>query len=193
MGSIKYQGIPLPSWPVALEENSVMQCVLVSALFTFLMAAPLTFAQQPSTTDCSFDDGKQISIRYDEVSAKHSLKNGQPWAPDNKPMTLFTQTTLTIGNASIPVGAYTVYLIPGSEAWTLVLNKNVQEGAKYDQKQDLARVQMPAAELGKPVDHLKLTLAKMGGSQCNLRVYYGKTGTYGAEFKEQSTGTAGGS
>ena len=170
-----------------------MRRLLVLSLATLFIGAPLAVAQQASSTDCSFDDGKQISIRYNEAPAKHNPKNGQPWAPDNKPMTLFTQTNLTIGNAAIPVGAYTVYLIPGSEAWTLVVNKNVQEGAKYDQKQDLARVPMPAAELGQPVDHLKLTLAKMGGSQCNLRVYFGKTGTYGAEFKEQATGTAGGS
>jgi hypothetical protein len=43
---------------------------------------------------------------------------------------------------------------------------------------------MPAAELGTPVN-LKLTLAKQGPKQCNLRVYFAKTGTYGAEFKEQ--------
>jgi hypothetical protein len=170
-----------------------MRRLLVLSLATLFIGAPLAVAQQSSSTDCSFDDGKQISIRYDQAPAKHNPKNGQPWAPDNKPMTLFTQTNLTIGNASIPVGAYTVYLIPGSETWMLVVNKNVQDGAKYDQKQDLARIPMPAAELGHPVDHLKLTLAKMGGSQCNLRVYFGKTGTYGAEFKEQSAGAAGGS
>jgi hypothetical protein len=92
---------------------------------------------------------------------------------------------MTLGNSPIPAGAYTLYLIPNGENWTLVVNKNVKEGAKYDQGQDVARVPMSAAELGRPVDKLKLTLAKMGPKQCNLRVYYGKTGTYGAEFKEK--------
>jgi Protein of unknown function (DUF2911) len=151
-----------------------------------MVCGPLVFAQaKNASTDCSFDDGKQMSIRYNEVpSKKNAAKPRQVWAPDNKPMTLFTQTNLTLGDATIPAAAYTLYVVPDKDAWTLVVNKNVQEGAKYDQGQDLARVKMPTAELNSPVEQLKLTLTKMGPSQCNLRVYYGKTGTYGAEFKE---------
>jgi hypothetical protein len=156
-----------------------------AAVCAALLIAPVAWAQNTST-DCSFDDGKQMSIRYNDVdSKKDAAKTGDVWAPGGKPMTLFTQTALTLGNSEIPAAAYTVYLIPGSDTWTLVVNKNVQEGAKYDQSQDVARVQMPKAELGDPVKKLKLTLAKMGGKQCNLRVYYGKVGTYGAEFKEK--------
>ena len=157
----------------------------ISLVAVSLLASSRAFAQDTST-DCSFDDGKQMSIRYNDVDAKKdSAKRGKAWEPGGKPMALFTQTNLTLGNSPVPAGAYMLYLIPGSDAWTLVVNKNVQDPAKYDQKQDIARVEMPAAELGSPVDKLKLTLAKMGGTQCNLRVYYAKTGTYGAEFKEQ--------
>lgn len=165
----------------------MVKLIVRAMLCASMMCGPLVFAQANSaSTDCSFDDGKQLSIRYNDVaSKKNAAKPRQVWAPDNKPMTLFTQTDLTLGDTSIPAAAYTLYVIPDKDAWTLVVNKNVQDGAKYDHGQDLARIKMPTAELNSPVNKLKLILTKMGPSQCNLRVYYAKTGTYGAEFKEK--------
>jgi Protein of unknown function (DUF2911) len=160
--------------------------LLRAALVACLLCAPLAFAQDnDKSADCTFNDGKQLSIRYTDVAAKKSPAPGKVWSPGKAPMTLFTQTDLTLGDSTIPAAAYTVYLLPGTEQWTLVVNKNVQPGTSYDKSQDVARVQMPVAELGSPTDKLKLTLAKMGDKQCNLRVYYAKTGTYGAEFKEK--------
>jgi hypothetical protein len=156
-----------------------------AALSACLLCGPLVFAED-SATDCSFQDGKQISIRYSEVpSKKNAAKARQVWAPGDKPMTLFTQTSLMLGDKSIPAGAYTLYVIPDRDDWTLVVNKNVKDDAKYDASQDLARAKMPTAELNTPVNELKLTLTKAGPEQCNLRVYYSKIGTYGAEFKEK--------
>ena len=156
-----------------------------AALCVCVVCVPLVFAQD-SATDCSFQDGKQMSIRYNVVpSKKNAAKQRQVWAPGNKPMTLFTQTNLVLGDQSIPAGAYTLYVIPDRDDWTLVVNKNVQDGAKYDANQDVTRAKMPTAELNTPVNQLELTLTKAGPSQCNLRVYYAKTGTYGAEFKEK--------
>lgn len=161
-----------------------MRLLLHFTFSVFLIAAPLAVAQNTSA-DCTFDDGKQLSIRYNDVDAKKSPPNGKTWSPGDKPMTLFTQTDLMLGDSTIPAAAYTVYLVPGSETWTLVVNKNVQPGSSYDQKQDVAKVQMPVASLGSPTDKLQLVMAKRGPKQCNLRVYYAKTGTYGAEFKEK--------
>ena len=157
-----------------------------AALLASLLFGPFVFAQDNNqSADCTFQDGKQLSIRYSDVAAKNPPPAGKVWAPGKTPMTLFTQSDLTLGGSTIPAAAYTVYLLPGSEQWKLIVNKNVQPGASYDKSQDLARIQMPVAQLGSPTDKLKLTLAKMGDKQCNLRVYYAKTGTYGAEFKEK--------
>jgi Protein of unknown function (DUF2911) len=150
-----------------------------------LLVCPLFAASPESSTSCAFDDGKQFSIRYIPVPKDKHPKQRAVWSPGDKPIALLTETALTINNATLNPGAYTLYIIPGESSWTLVINKNVTDGAKYDKSQDVTRVDMPAGELGSSVD-LKLTLAKMGPQQCNLRVYFGKTGTYGAEFKENS-------
>ena len=45
-------------------------------------------------------------------------------------MIIFTQTRLTLGNSEIPEGAYSLYVIPEKQNWTLVVNRNVTAGSK---------------------------------------------------------------
>jgi hypothetical protein len=97
---------------------------------------------------------------------------------------LFTQTALTLGNSEIPPGAYSLYVIPAKENWSLVVNKNVTPDSKYDAAQDLARTSIETGELGNPLKQPKVAFAHIGPKQCNMRLYYEKTGTW-AEFHEK--------
>jgi Protein of unknown function (DUF2911) len=54
-------------------------------------------------------------------------------------MILFTQTTLLIGRSDVPIGAYSMYIIPGERQWTLIVNKNVDVRSRYDKLQDILR------------------------------------------------------
>src|SRR5271157_553618 len=130
----------------------------VVAVLSLLAAA--CAAQQPepsSTASCNLDDGRQVYIRYNPVSAKsEKISNGKPWAPGGAPMTLFTEAPLSFGGSTIPVGAYTVYPIPAKDNWTLVVNKNVKPGAAYDEKQDLARAPMETDQVSRPADSLEV-------------------------------------
>jgi hypothetical protein len=134
---------------------------------------------------CSFGDGNQVSVRYQRRPVVHSeeLPMGRPW-PASGSLFLFTPVALTVGNVSIPVGAFSLYVIPGHDKWTLIVNKNLIEGAKHDETQDLLRVPMNVGELGQPAPELTVSFAHVAPKQCNLRLYYGKTGSW-AEFKEQ--------
>ena len=97
-------------------------------------------------------------------------------------MLLFTQAALTVGNAQIPVGAYSLFLIPGKDRWTLVINKGVGKGP-YDEQEDLLRVPMDVGQLGTP-EEFSLFFAHLAPKQCNLRIYQGKLGAW-AEFHEK--------
>ena len=99
-------------------------------------------------------------------------------------MVLFTQTALTLGNSQIPEGAYSLYVIPEKENWTLVVNKNVAAGSKYDEKQDLVRAPMQSGEIDNPLKQPKVVFAHVAPKQCNMRLYYEKTGAW-VEFKER--------
>ena len=144
------------------------------------------FSQQSatSTAACTFADGKQLSVQYEKIASvqKVDLTEGKLWMPGAKPMLLFTQADLSIGTSRIPIGAYSLYLIPGKDHWTLVINKNVNKG-EYDQQQDLVRVPMEVGQLSSP-EQFNLFFAHLAPKQCNMRIYDGKTGAW-AEFHEK--------
>jgi len=162
-----------------MSATQVWRAVLIS-----LLLSPWAVAQSGSTpnstTTCNLDDGRQVYVRYNAVSTKNErFSNGKPWAPGGTPMTLFTEAQLTLGSSMIPIGAYTVYPIPGKN-WTLVVNKNVTPGAAYDEKQDIARAQMETAQVTQPSDTLEVAFAHVG-ARCTLRVYIGKFASF-ADF-----------
>jgi hypothetical protein len=156
-----------------------------SLVITLLLGAPM-MAQKPtdppsSTTSCNLDDGRQVYIRYNPVaSSKEKASNGKPFTPGGAPMTLFTEAQLNLGTSQIPVGAYTVYPIPGKDHWTLAVNKNVTAGAAYDEKMDLARAPMETAQIAQGADNLEVAFAHVG-PRCTLRIYFGKSASF-ADF-----------
>lgn len=149
-------------------------------LVTF--AAICTAQSQPSsTTTCTLEDGRQIYIRYNAVTAKTDHPaNGKPWAPGGSPMTLFTEAPLTFAGAAIPVGAYTVYPFPARDKWTLAVNKNVTAGTAYDEKQDIARSAIETDQIGQAADALEVAFAHYG-NKCTLRIVFGKAASF-ADF-----------
>jgi len=151
-----------------------------------LLATPALSQQSAtnSTAACTFQDGKQLGIQYEKVPSlkKVDLSSGKLWTPGEKPMVLFTQADLTVGHSQIPVGAYSLYFIPGKDHWTLVVNKGIKKG-QYEQQQDLVRVAMDVGQLSTP-EQFNLFFAHVAPKQCNLRIYEGKTGAW-AEFHEK--------
>ena len=161
-----------------MSATLVWRAVLISLLWTPWLAAQSDGTT--STTTCNLEDGRQVYVRYTPVPAnKEKPANGKPWAPAGKPMTLFTEAQLSLASSVIPIGAYSVYAIPGKE-WTLVVNKNVTVGAAYDQKQDIARAPMETAQVEEPSQALEVAFAHVG-NRCTLRIYMGKIAAF-ADF-----------
>jgi hypothetical protein len=158
----------------------VWRAVLISLLWTPWLAAQSGGAPT-STTTCNLDDGRQVYLRYNAVSAKQERPpNGRPWAPGGSPMTLFSEAPLSLGSSTIPIGAYAVYAISAKDHWTLVVNKNVTAGAAYDQKEDIARAAMETAQVDEPSQALEVAFAHVG-ARCTLRIYMGKIAAF-ADF-----------
>jgi hypothetical protein len=76
--------------------------------------------------------------------------------------TLTTDKDITIGGTAIAAGTYTLFLMPEEGAAKLIVNKQTgQWGTKYDEKQDLVRIDMKKQAADKPVD--QFTIAVDGG------------------------------
>jgi hypothetical protein len=60
----------------------------------------------------------------------------------NMATTLETTGPLVVGGTQVPAGKYSVFSIPGKDEWTLILNKDTDQGGTddYDQAQDAVRV-----------------------------------------------------
>lgn len=77
-----------------------------------------------------------------------------------------------IGGKKIIKGKYTIYAIPGTEAWTLILNKDTDTwGAfKYDQQKDVVRVQVPVTKTPSPVNAFSMMFEKGQGDTILLDI-----------------------
>lgn len=74
--------------------------------------------------------------------------------------TLATDKDLMVGDAHVPAGTYTLYVLDTGETWALIVNKQTgQWGTDYDQSQDLARTAMTITESSTPVEQLTLSIA----------------------------------
>ncbi len=149
------------------------------------------FAQQAdpagsASAYCTLADGKEISVQYQNSAdvAREDPHPGKVWLPGGTPITLFTEAPLTIANAQIPVGAYSLYILPGKKDWTLIVNRNVAAGSPYDEKQDLVRAHMEMGQISSPSKQLQISFAHMAPKLCGLRLYAGKTGAF-VDFQER--------
>ena len=154
---------------------------MLAALLLLLSAAcGGAWAQDPLSTYCDFTDGNEVSMQYNPV-VKEEPHNGRIWSPG---ITLYVQVPLTLGGTPIPLGAYSVHIIPERKNWTLIVNRNVTAGAPYNSAQDVAKGQMELGELPEPTKQLQLTFAHMAPKQCSLRVYYKASGAF-VDFMEK--------
>lgn len=145
-----------------------------------LQKAPLS---PPGTASMKFDDGKTVTIDYSRPSMRNRkifgglVPYGQIWRTGaNAATSLKTDVDLTIGGAAVPAGSYTLFTIPSETGWKLIINKQTGEwGTDYDEKQDLARVDMKVAKNATPTEQFTISLDKTGGSAATLKLAWADT------------------
>jgi DUF2911 family protein len=116
-------------------------------------------------------NGKKITVAYGRPSLKGRKVGvdlapfGQVWRTGADEATVLnTEADLTIGNLAVPKGKYAIFTLPSETGWRLIINKVADQwGAfKYDEKQDLGRVDMKVGKTSAPVEQFTITLAKSG-------------------------------
>jgi len=108
---------------------------------------------------------------------------GQVWRLGaDEATTLITQKPLAFGDTTVPAGAYTLYMLPQQDGTAkLIINKEIgQWGTHYDEKQDLARIDLKKEPLEKSLDQLAIAVSKAG----QLKIMWDDT-QYSAAFTVQ--------
>ena len=160
------------------------KCTLVIAALA-LSASPLMAQQKrvsPHDTISTVIDGNRVTIVYGRPYTKDPktgesrkiwgslVPYGKIWRTGSDEATLLIpQKPITIGESTIPAGAFTLWTNP-NEAGTakLVVNKQIgQWGASrgdlkeiYDESLDVARINLKKDALDKPVDQFTMAIEK---------------------------------
>ena len=86
---------------------------------------------------------------------------GKVWRTGADEATLLvTQQPLVFGTVTIPAGACTLFMLPAEDGSAkLIFNRQIgQWGLQYDEKQDIARVDLKKEPLEKPADQFTITV-----------------------------------
>ena len=159
--------------------NKIKSLLVVAALV--LCAFPLMAQQKrvsPHETVSAVIDGGRVTLVYGRPYSKDPKSGearkiwgglvpyGKVWRTGADEATLLiTQKPIVIGETTVPAGAYTLFTLPAEDGSAkLIINKQVGQwgvgpGA-YDEKQDLARIDLKKEALDKPVDQFTMSVGK---------------------------------
>ncbi len=167
---------------------------LALALTALAVAASPLGAQQtrksPHETISKVIGDNRVAVTYGRPYTKDP-KTGEPrviWGglvPWDSPYrlgadeatTLLTEKPIMIGDALVPAGAHSLYLVPSAGGATkLAISTSVGKwGEPVDADHDLARVDMAKSALDKPVDQLTLAIEKDPAGGGTLKVMWEST------------------
>ena len=157
-------------------------CIGLTALIGVQAQTKKPMPSPPADTSQTVD-GKTVSIHYNAPSMRGRKIFGglvpydKVWRTGANPATsLKTDINLKIGSATVPAGSYTLYTLPSASGWKLIINKQTgQWGTKYDQSQDLARVDMKTDTLSSPQEVMSITLEPFHDKTSSLHVRWETT------------------
>lgn len=162
-------------------------------LFTFAILSASAPAQEekgkrlspPASADCTLAAGKTIHLDYSSPRMKGRkiygglVPWGQIWRTGaNEATTFVTSADVTVGGKDVPAGSYTLFTIPNSDKWTLIISKKTKRdnsdrplwGIPYPGEQfDLARADMQVSKLDSPVENFAIAFDRTGDG-CTLRM-----------------------
>jgi len=171
--------------------------LLTSLLFALAVLASAQMDMQkdntkrpspPANAECKFSNGKTIKVAYSSPRAKGRkifadagekpvVPYGQIWRTGaNEATTFVTDGNVNVGGKAIPAGSYTIFTIPSSDKWTLIVNKKTAEwGIPYKYEADeLGRVDMKVSKTSAPVENFTISFDQ-SGSKCTMRLEWENT------------------
>jgi hypothetical protein len=132
----------------------------------------------PAHVEYKFPDGKMLTIDYSSPRMRGRqiygglVPYGQEWRVGaNEATTFVTDTDLIVGGTPVPAGSYTLFALPNSDNWKLIIsNKTGEWGIPYPGASfDFARVDMKLSTLPSPLEDFTIGLDGTD-SGCTLRL-----------------------
>ena len=152
--------------------RSTLLLLTAVALTSPLIAQEKKPRVSPHETVDATVDGAKITIVYGRPYTKDPKSGekrkiwgtlvpyGKVWRLGADEATILTtDKDITIGGTAIPAGSYSLYLWPEESGAKLIVNKQTgQWGTKYDEKQDLARIDLKKLVVDKQTDQFTIAV-----------------------------------
>jgi hypothetical protein len=176
-----------------VDGRLTTQKVITTRLATVdLAAARATFADRPLGTLSPLDSfrvtiaGATIAVEYSRPAMRGRKIFGgavvpwdQVWRTGANLATRFTTSSdLVMGGQTIPTGSYTLWTLPSSVGWKLIVNRQTKapcdgdacalptrprlQGTDYAADSDLARLDLRVEQLPRPVERLTISVEPQG-------------------------------
>ncbi len=119
----------------------------------------------PASAKCSLPGGGTITVDYSSPRMKGRkvygglVPWGQVWrAGANEATTFVPSTEVRVGNLDVPMGAYTIFVVPDQTKWALIVNKKTGEwGIPYTwASMELGRTDMKVSTLSAPLENFTI-------------------------------------
>ncbi len=188
---------PVEQFTISLEKTGSSSGIMKMMWENTLVSTPFMINEKripPSPRD---------SVALTLGTAKISINYGRPLARGRRIMgnvvpfdsvwrtgasaatALTTDADVSIGGVSVPKGKYSLWTLPSEKGWKLIINKKVGSGAaQYDQKEDLARIDMKKESLENPIEQLTISLEGTGADTGVLKLAWENT-QVSVDFKVQ--------
>jgi hypothetical protein len=160
---------------------TMLRVIVLATVVGLLSTAP-AFAQRnrprkrvsPHETVSEVIDGNKVSVTYGRPYSKNPrgtdirkiwgslVPYGKAWRLGaDEATTIVLQKGIKIGDAAVPAGTYTLYLIPEENGGKLAFSKTVGRwGIPVDQKNDLVRVDVKKEALSPALNQLAIAVEK---------------------------------
>jgi hypothetical protein len=157
---------------LAMKSLRLPLVILTALALTSPLLAQEKQRVSPHETVNATVDGAKITIVYGRPYTKDPKSGekrkiwgtlvpyGKVWRLGADEATLLTtDKDITIAGTAVPAGSYSLYLWPTEGGAKLIVNKQTgQWGTKYDEKQDLARIDLKKEAGPKPVDQFTIAV-----------------------------------
>jgi hypothetical protein len=139
----------------------------------------------PATASVTLGGGT-IDIHYNTPHMRgRTIMGGlvpydQVWRTGANPATtIITSVPLTFGTLLVPAGTHTLYSLPGTDTWQLIVNNETgQWGTEYKPEMDLGRIPMKAKPMTAPQEVMSLTFENTRAVSTELHIRWETTDRY---------------
>ncbi len=179
-----------------LKCSLLVTALLISALPLMAQSkrAASTGGTSPHETTSGVIEGNRVTITYGRPYTKNPKSGemrkiwgelvpfGQVWRTGADEATiLITQKPIMLGGATVPAGAYTLWVLPNEDGSAkLIINKQIGQWGvgpgTYEEKDDVTRVDLKKESLDQSVDQFTMAVAKNPSGGGMIKLMWENTG-----------------